>query len=49
MNTNRRATGRKSRKRRPRKAHETWSSRNEYGNTVIRPWRRNNAGGWSRS
>lgn len=36
-------------KRRNRVVTDYWSSRNEYGNTVIQPWRRNNSGGWSRS
>jgi hypothetical protein len=37
----------RKRKRKGRR-YEDWSTREVYGNTVIRPWRRSIAGGWTR-
>jgi hypothetical protein len=39
----------KKRPKRNRRRAESFTTRTTYGNTVIRPWRRNNSGGWSRS
>jgi hypothetical protein len=40
---------RKKGAKRKTQRQESWTTRNTYGNTVIRPWRRNNSGGYSQS